>query len=60
MPTDFRTWSLDNLAKFAFEASDKIAAQGMEIQDLKADLKACMDAYRKLNLSINEKEKTET
>ena len=55
---DFTTWKQDNLIKFAFEASQLIADRETEIKHLKADLKACMDAYRKLNLSIPEKEKT--
>lgn len=58
---DFTTWKQENLVKFAFEASEAIADQEEKIRILKSDLKSCMDAYRKLNLSINEKkEKTET
>lgn len=55
--TDFRTWTAENLAKFAFEASNKIAEQGMEIRHLKSDLKACMEAYRKLNARDQAQEK---
>lgn len=51
---DFTTWKQENLIKFAFEASQLIADKEDEIQHLKSDLKTCMDAYRKLNLSINE------
>ena len=57
---DFSTWKQDNLVKFAFEASELIADREAEIRHLKSDLKACMDAYRKLNTSINEKEKNKT
>jgi hypothetical protein len=57
---DFTTWKQENLVKFAFEASQLIADKEAEIKGLKADLKDCMKAYRKLNLSINEKEKTKT
>lgn len=57
---DFSTWKQENLVKFAFEASELIADRESEIRVLKSDLKACMDAYRKLNLSIHEKEKTKT
>jgi len=56
---DFSTWKQENLVKFAFEASQEIADQELKIRHLKSDLKACMDAYRKLNKSINET-KTET
>ena len=50
MGTDFRAWSLENLAKFAFEATNKLSEQEKEIAFLRDDLKACMDAYRKLNV----------
>jgi hypothetical protein len=55
---DFTIWKQENLIKFAFEATQLIADKEMEIKELKSDLKDCMKAYRKLNLSINEKEKT--
>lgn len=57
---DFTTWKQDNLIKFAFESSQLIADKEAEIRHLKSDLKACMDAYRELNISIHEKEKTKT
>lgn len=56
---DFKTWKMENLVKFAFEASQEIADQETKIRHLKSDLKSCMDAYRKLNKSINEAQ-TET
>jgi hypothetical protein len=56
---DFISWKQENLVKFAFEASQLIAEKEAEIQYLKSDLKTCINAYRELNLSINEKkEKT--
>jgi hypothetical protein len=56
---DFTSWKQENLVKFAFEASQLIAEKEAEIQYLKSDLKTCINAYRELNLSINEKkEKT--
>lgn len=54
---DFKTWKMENLVKFAFEASQEIADQEVKIRHLKSDLRSCMDAYRKLNLSINETQK---
>lgn len=56
---DFKTWKMENLVKFAFEASQEIADKEATIRHLKSDLKSCMDAYRKLNKSINETQ-TET
>jgi hypothetical protein len=56
---DFKTWKMENLVKFAFEASQEIADKEATIRHLKSDLKACMDDYRKLSQSINET-KTET
>jgi hypothetical protein len=57
---DFTTWKLENLVKFAFESSQLIADKEQEINYLKQDLKDCIDAYRKLNLSINEEKKIKT
>ena len=45
---DFQSWRLENLAKFAEEAYDKLREQHEEIEHLKLDLKAAMEAYRKL------------
>jgi hypothetical protein len=53
MTTDFRTWSQENLLKFAFEATQKIAEQSEEIRHLQDDLKAAMKAYRELNIKEN-------
>ena len=57
---DFTVWKQENLIKFAFESSQLIADKEAEISNLKEDLKACINAYRELNLSIHEKEKTKT
>lgn len=54
---DFKTWKMENLVKFAFEASQDIADKEATIRHLRSDLKDCMDAYRKLNISINETQK---
>jgi hypothetical protein len=51
---DFSSWSKENLVKFAFEASQMIATQKVEIEYLQDDLKACMKAYRELNLKIDD------
>jgi len=48
---------MENLVKFAFEASQEIADKEATIRHLKSDLKSCMDAYRKLNKSIDEAQK---
>jgi hypothetical protein len=50
MMADFSSWTRENLVKFAFEASQLIATQRVEIEYLQDDLKACMKAYRDLNL----------
>lgn len=52
---DFGSWSAENLVKFAFESSNKISEQEQEIRHLRSDLKACMEAYRKLNAMQKEK-----
>ena len=57
---DFGNWKQENLVKFAFEASQLIADKETEIRNLKSDLKACMDAYRRLNTSIETEEKIKT
>lgn len=49
---DFKNWKQENLVKFAFEASQLIADKETEIRGLKSDLKSCLDAYRKLNATI--------
>lgn len=54
MKTDFRAWTLENLAKFAFEASEKIADQEAELRHMKSDLKTALTAYRELNRKKND------
>lgn len=51
---DFSSWNKENLVKFAFEASQMIATQKAEIEYLQDDLKACMEAYRELNLKADD------
>lgn len=60
MMADFGNWKQENLVKFAFEASQLIADKEVEIRGLKSDLKSCMDAYRRLNKSIETQEKNKT
>jgi hypothetical protein len=45
---DFRTWEQHNLAKFAKEANAKILEQQEEIDRLRDDLRAAIQAYRQL------------
>ncbi len=54
--TNFRSWTLENLAKFAAEASNRIADQELELKELKKDLKAAINAYRELNKTKKETE----
>jgi len=49
MPTDFRAWKQENLAKLAFDLSQKIADQEAELRHMKSDLKTALAAYRELN-----------
>jgi len=45
---NFRTWSQENLAKFAQQANDKMIQQNDRIEQLQCDLKDAIAAYRKL------------
>lgn len=45
---DFASWSHENLANFARDAYDKLRSQEDEIQDLRLDIKAALEAYRTL------------
>lgn len=45
---DFSTWTQENLARFAAEATDKLQEQADRIQQLQSDLKDALDAYRAL------------
>jgi len=53
---DFTIWKRENLVKFAFDSSQLIADKETEINHLKEDLKDCIEAYRRLNLSIHEEQ----
>jgi hypothetical protein len=46
---DFACWSHDSLAKFAYETYDRIIEDTYEIECLKQDLKAAIQAYRQVN-----------
>ena len=45
---NFAAWTNENLANFAKDSYDKLREQQEEIEHLKLDLKAAMEAYRKL------------
>jgi len=44
---DFAAWQHDTLVQFAAEALDKLQKQKAEIEQLRLDLRAAIDAYRK-------------
>jgi hypothetical protein len=46
--TDFESWSKESLVQFAREANERVLQQKAEIEVLRADLRAAMDAYRAL------------
>ncbi len=46
--SNFRTWSQENLAEFAYQANIKMIQQNERIQELQRDLKDAIAAYRKL------------
>ncbi|MGA1111620.1 MAG: hypothetical protein ACO3VO_08490 [Ilumatobacteraceae bacterium] len=46
-PPDFAAWQHDTLVQFATEALDKLQKQKAEIEQLRLDLRAALDAYRK-------------
>ena len=43
---DFDSWSKDSLVRFAYDATHRMDEQKREIDDLRSDLKAAMEAYR--------------
>jgi hypothetical protein len=45
---DFASWRQENLVKFAQEAHNKMQEQSEQIDQLRQDLKAAMEAYRAL------------
>ena len=44
--TDFESWSKESLVMFARDANERTTQQKAEIEALRADLRAAMDAYR--------------
>ena len=46
--TDFESWSKESLVQFARDANERVLQQKAEIEVLRADLRAAMDAYRAL------------
>jgi hypothetical protein len=46
--TDFESWSKESLVQFARETNERVLQQKAEIEVLRADLRAAMDAYRAL------------
>lgn len=47
MPT-FETWERAILEKFAYEAQKRLDEQQEQVEQLQADLKTAIEAYRKL------------
>lgn len=48
MSADFESWSKESLVQFAREANERVLQQKAEIEVLRSDLRAAMDAYRAL------------
>lgn len=48
MSADFESWSKESLTLFARDATERMAQQKAEIEALRGDLRAAMDAYRAL------------
>ena len=48
MSADFESWSKESLVMFARDATERMAHQKAEIEVLRSDLRAAMDAYRAL------------
>jgi hypothetical protein len=46
--SNFRTWSQENLAEFAYQANDKMIQQNERIEQLQRDVKDALQAYRDL------------
>ena len=45
---DFDSWSRESLVRFAYDASARMDEQKQQIEALRADLRAALDAYRAL------------
>ena len=48
MSAEFDLWSKESLVLFAREANERVLQQKAEIEALRADLRAAIDAYRAL------------
>lgn len=48
MSADFDSWSKESLVMFAKDTTERMAQQRDEIVELRADLRAAIDAYRAL------------
>ena len=48
MSADFDSWSKESLVRFAREANERVLQQKAEIEVLRSDLRAAIDAYRAL------------
>ena len=46
--SNFRTWSQENLAEFAYQANEKMIQQNDRIEQLQRDVKDALQAYREL------------
>jgi hypothetical protein len=46
--SNFRTWSQENLAEFAYQANEKMIQQNDRIEQLQRDVKDALQAYRDL------------
>lgn len=44
---NFAAWNHETLARFAEEATEKMERQQAEIEQLRADLRVALDAYRR-------------
>ena len=46
--TDFESWSKESLVMFARDANERMREQKVEIEALRGDVKAAIEAYRDL------------
>ena len=46
--SNFKTWTQENLAEFAYQANIKMIQQNERIEELQRDLKDAIEAYRAL------------
>ena len=46
--SNFKTWTQENLAEFAYQANIKMIEQNERIEQLQRDLKDAIEAYRAL------------